>query len=146
MFRRWQCCAFLSVATLWVADDVAAHSVFMKALKADYGFQSVSCSTCHSKKEEIADEDMEKYREHPKAFRNDFGKLFEPYLEGKNVGREMQQARELKKDDMDDLADEIEAAVASDFFDALRQVEPMKDQLGNTYRALLKARMLDGVR
>ena len=129
-----------------LSSDASAHSVFMKALKAKYEFKSVSCNTCHSKKDEIAEEDMEKYKENSKHFRNAFGQLFMPHLKGKDIDARVEEAKEAKKNDMDDKAEEIEAGVAKDFHEALEKVEAMKDDAGKTYAELLKAGEVEGVR
>ena len=138
------------VLTLFTAGllstDASAHSLFMKALKAKYEFKSVSCSTCHSKKDEIAEEDMEKYKEDPKHFRNSFGQLFMPHIKGKKIDDRVEEAKELKKNDMDDKADELEAGVTADFLEALEKVEAMKNDAGKTYAELLKAGEIDGIR
>ena len=128
------------------SSNASAHSAFMKALKAKYEFKSVSCSACHSKKDEIAEEDMEKYKEDPKHFRNGFGKLFEPLLEGKDVDSRVEKASALKKEDKDDEAEAIEETVKKDFLEALEKVEAMKNDAGKSYADLLKAGEVDGIR
>lgn len=129
------------------SGTASAHSVFMKAMKAKYEFRTVSCNTCHSKKDEIAEEDMEKYKEDPKHFRNEFGQLFLPHLKGKDIDARVEKAKALKKEDKDDEADAIEEGVAADFLEALEKVAAMKDEsTGKTYDELLKAGEIDGVR
>ncbi len=139
-----------------LTNSAAAHSVFMKALKSKYEFKTVSCSTCHSKKDEIAEADMAKFEEEPKHFRNDFGQLFMPHIKGKNVDDRAEKAAELKKaardaeteaeeEKLKAEAEEIEEALAKDFLEALEKVEAQKSG-DKTYAELLKAGEVDGVR
>ena len=148
-----------SVLALGVFSGTAsAHSVFMKAMKAKYEFRTVSCSTCHTKKADVPEDQLAKYEENSKAFRNDFGQLFLPPLKGKNVDERAEEASAAKKaaraaadeaeaEKLEAKAEELEAGLTKDFLEALEKVEAMKDKAtGKTYAELLKAGEVDGVR
>ena len=140
------------------SGTASAHSQFMKALKAKYEFRTVSCYTCHSKKSEIAEEDLAEFEEEPKHFRNAFGDLFLPHIEGKDIDDRAEKSAALKKEARDAdseaaeeklkaQAEEIDAAISKDFLEALEKVEAMKDKdTGKTYAELLKAGEVSGVK
>ena len=151
-------CLYSLLAIGLFSGTASAHSVFMKALKAKYEFRTVSCNTCHVPKSDIAEEDLPKYEENSKQFRNEFGKLFLPPLKGKNVDDRAEEASAAKKaareassdaeaEKLEAKADEIEAGLSKDFLEALEKVEAMKDKAtGKTYAELLKNGEVEGVR
>ena len=122
------------------ASQATAHSLFMKALKAKYGFNSVSCYTCHAKKDALP------ANAPPKSVRNGCGKLFEPHIAGLNIGVQVDQAKLLKKQDKDAQAEAIEAAITNYFLKAWKVVGAMEDDSGMTYEMLLNARAIEGIR
>ena len=135
------CCLTMVAAPLTPAFG---QSPFGKAVKAKYDLKSVSCSACHSKSSEISEEDKPAYEENKKAFRNAFGKAFEPHLKGQDISKKLAEVKELETDDPKKVA-ATKAATAA-FLKALEKVEAEKAEDGKTYGEHLKAATLSGVK
>ncbi len=121
------------------ASDASAHPLFMRTLKAKYGFETVSCATCHMKRDNPLSNA-------PRPERNAFGQRFNSFLEDKDIKGRLQDAKSLKGDGKDREARRIERAIASEFLQALIKVESEKNDAGKTYAELLKAGEVEGVR
>ncbi len=139
-----KCCLSLCLTMLvtgLLSNVASAHPQFMKALKAKYDFRSVSCYTCHMK-----GKDPKTDKPYGKDVRNDFGKLFVPLLEGKNIDKRAEEAAESKKNDDEATAEKLDAGLTADFLEALDKVEAMKNADGKTYGELLKKGEIEGVK
>lgn len=121
-----------------------AQSAFSKALKAKYNLKSASCYTCHMRSSEIDEADKAKYDENKKAFRNAFGKAFDPHLKGKDVTKRLAAVKELESDDPKKV--KVTEEVTAEFLEALTKVEAEKSADGATYGELLKKGTLSGVK
>ena len=121
-----------------------AQTPFKKALQSKYGFTSVSCYTCHSRKSEVPADQLAAFKKNGKAFRNSFGKEFDKHLKGKNVTKRLADVKGLDSDDPKKV--KVVDEVTKEFLDALTKVEVAKSSSDLTYGELLKKAMLDGVK
>lgn len=151
-------CLYMLAACLF-SNLADAHPQFPKALKEKYGYRLVSCYTCHvsaSEAKSFSPEDQAKYKKNSKHFRNAFGKVIEPQVEGMKMEERAGKSAALKKEARDAgeaqaaklkaQAEEIDAGMMADFLKALDKVTPMKDaDTGKTYGELLKSGELHGV-
>lgn len=72
--------ALLAICTLFaVSQNAFGHSAFKKAFEKKYNVKA-SCNTCHDKKS--------------KEIRNDFGKMFDKVLKGKDITKKWKAAKE----------------------------------------------------
>ena len=132
-------------AVLIVQTSVcSAHVEMGKALKAKYKFRSASCYTCHTRKKNMAEEDLAAYKENAKAFRTPFGEALAKLLEGKEVTKRMAEIKELEKDDPKKIA--VIDEVVEQFLEVLEKAEAEKSADGPTYGEALEAGTLDGVK
>jgi hypothetical protein len=129
--------AFGLVGIALLASAASADTLFMKALKAKYDYKIVSCYTCHAKGKDPATGEP-----FGKEVRNDFGKLFEPALAGKDIKGRIAEAKEAD----DAKKAEINEAITADFLAALATVEAMQAADGKTYAEHLKAGTQEGVK
>ena len=156
-----RCILLATTVCAGIASSASAHSLFGRALKEKYEFRSASCYACHLHKDQtegFTAEQLEAYKEEPKAFYNEFGKLLLPHLEDKKIDERVQAATDAKKaareaDSEEEEAaleakeEQIEAELTKDFLEALKAVEAMQNEAkGKTYAELLRAGEIEGVR
>lgn len=133
------------VAVVLNSSVVFAQTEFKNALTEKYGFKTVSCYTCHSKKTEVTEEEWDKATEagSTKKLRNSFGKEFDKHLKDKNVTGRLAEVKGLDPDDEKRIA--VEQAVQKDFLEALKVIEAMKAPSGGTYAEALEKGEIEGV-
>ncbi|MFP6691623.1 MAG: hypothetical protein VB875_01295 [Pirellulales bacterium] len=132
-------------------QDVEAHSTFKKAFQARYELKTVSCSTCHAKKDEIAPAQVAEYTKNTKKFRNEFGKRFEVLLKGTDVTKQYYEAKEKAGDEADSVKKEaiksaVNAVLTKEIIEALKKFEEMKSPGGETWKAFIKAGKVSGTK
>lgn len=138
-------CAVFCVTVLFVQSRATlANAPFKKALQKEYDFKSVSCYTCHTRKADIAAEDLDAFKENSKAFRNSFGEQLAKLLEGKGLTKRLKDVKKLKSDDP--KKKQVTEEVTKEFLEALKAVTSVKSPAGATYGELLKQGTLDGVK
>jgi hypothetical protein len=142
--KRLFCVVFCVSVLLVQSRSTLAHSPFKKALQRKYGFKSVSCYACHSRKADISADDLDADGKNKKAFRNAFGIQLSKALEGKNTTKRIAGVKELESDDPKKM--KVTKEVTEEFLEALIRVEALKSPSGVTYGELLKKATLDGVK
>lgn len=120
--------AFVAIVSIFAtAQSAAAHSAFDKAFEAKYNVKA-SCNACHDKKS--------------KEIRNDFGKLYEKALEGKDITKKWKAAKEegsaVRK------AFE-EGEMTEEFKKAMETVGKLKKD-DTTYEQLIKDLKIEGLK
>ena len=142
--QRLFCAVFCITVLLVQSRATLAHAPFKKALQAKYDLKSVSCYTCHSRKADIAAEDLDAFAENTKAFRNPFGRELSKLLDGKDTTKRLTDVKKLESDDPKKL--KVIDEVTTEFLEALKKIESVKSPSGTTYGELLKQGTLDGVK
>lgn len=122
-------------------NDASAHTPFKKELQTTYGLKTVSCYTCHSRKDDVPAADWEN-SENTKEFRNSFGDEIHKLMASGNWSARIEAA----EDEDDDTQDAVEAAAVAAFKAALEKAVQVKSESGKTYHEELTAGTLDGVK
>ena len=102
-----------------------AHDCFQDSMEKRYGLKSVSCKTCHPNNKD-------------RSIHNEFGKLFEKALEGKNLTKNFKEAE--KKGE--EAVAEYEKEMVKHFVESMKIVEKQN----MTFEKLIKYGLLNGVR
>ncbi len=127
--RKFRLAAWFAIAAIVLnTSGVYAQSAFKKALQKHLGLEkgsSISCNACHVSNK-------------PKKMRNDFGKLFDKELEGKDITARLKGAGAQKK--------VVTAKVTAEFLEALQKIEKTDHPDGGTYGEALKAGKIAGVK
>lgn len=120
--------ALLAIALLFACtQNASAHSAFKKAFEAKYKVKA-SCNACHDKKS--------------KEIRNDFGKVFDKVLKGKDLTKKWKAAKE----EGSAARKEYEAGeMTTEFKKAMELVGKMKKD-DTTYEELIKGLKIDGLK
>jgi len=143
--RKYRLATWCALIAMLVNAGIApAQGLFRTELKNKYGFKTVSCYTCHSRKSEVADDQVAKFEDNSKSFRNAFGKLFDEHLKGKKVTSRLTAVKGLDKEDPKRMA--VEKEVKTEFNEALKKIEATKAKDGKTYAEKLKKGEVDGVK
>lgn len=124
------------VAMILHVGAACAQGIFRTELKKKYGFRTVSCYTCHAR--------VPSGTENPKQYRNDFGKLFEARLKGKNVTARLKEVKGLKRGDPRRAS--VESDVRQQFLEVLKKVEQLAYPGGGTYADALRDGKIDGIK
>lgn len=122
-------------------DDASAHTPFKKELQATYALKTVSCYTCHSRKDDIPAADWDN-SENTKEFRNAFGNEIYKLMASGDWSAKIEAAKE----EDDETKDKVEAEAVAAFKAALEKAVQMKSPSGKTYHEELTAGTLDGVK
>ena len=109
----------------WPVAGAFAHDCFQDPMEERYGLKSVSCKTCHPNNKD-------------RSIHNEFGKLFEKQLEGKDLTKKFKEAE--KKGE--EAVAEYEKEMVKHFVEAMKVVE--KKHM--TFEKLIKYGLLNGVR
>ena len=132
------------VAIVAHATVANAQIVFRTELKEKYDFKTVSCYACHMRKSDVAEDQVTKFEENSKAFRNAFGKRLEELLKEKNVTQRLKEAKKLPREDVKRQA--VEEQVKKEFHEALKKLETMECPDGRTYKEALQKGKIDGIK
>lgn len=118
----------LAIASLFaITQNASAHSAFKKAFEAKYKVKA-SCNACHDKKS--------------KEIRNDFGKVFDKVLKGKDITKKWKAAKE----EGSAVRKEYEAGeMTTEFKKAMELVGKMKKD-DSTYEELIKGLKIEGLK
>ena len=119
--------ALLAIFSIFaISQNLSAHSAFDKAFEAKYSVK-VSCTACHDKKS--------------KEIRNDFGKLYEKVLKGKDITKKWKAAKE----EGSAARKEYEKGeMTEEFKKAMDLVGKMKKE-DATYESLIKELKIEGI-
>ena len=115
----------LVIFSLFLSSQLPAHDCFKEPMEQKYGLKTVSCKTCHPNNKD-------------RSIHNEFGKLFEEALKGKDISKKFKEA-EAKGDE---AVAEYEKEMVVHFMEALKVVEKRK----MSFEDLIKAGLLNGVR
>lgn len=107
------------------SNPVMAHDAFKEPMEKKYGLKTVSCKTCHPNNKD-------------RSIHNEFGKLFEEALKGKEITRKFKEA-EAKGDQ---AVAEYEKEMVQEFMQALAVVEKKL----MSFEDLIRFGLLNGVR
>ncbi|MEE2640287.1 MAG: hypothetical protein VX768_06645 [Planctomycetota bacterium] len=120
--------ALLAICTTFAfVQNASAHSAFKKAFEAKYKVKA-SCTACHDKKS--------------KEIRNDFGKLYDKALEGKDITKKWKAAKEEGSAERK----KYEAGeMTTEFKKAMEVVGKMKKD-DKTYADLIKELKIEGLK
>ena len=113
------------VVCITLPMTINAHDCFQDPMEERYGLKSVSCKTCHPNNKD-------------RSIHNEFGKLFETALKGKDLTKKFNEAE--KKGE--EAVAEYEKEMVKHFVEAMKVVE--KKQM--TFEDLIKYGLLNGVR
>jgi len=102
-----------------------AHDCFQEPMEERYGLRTVSCKTCHPNNKD-------------RSIHNEFGKLFEKELLGKELTKKFNEAE--KKGE--EAVAEYEKEMVQHFIVAMKAVE----KKSMTFEDLIKHGLLNGVR
>ena len=119
----------MAICTLFAFSQTAsAHSAFDKAFEAKYKVKA-SCNACHVAKKD-------------KEFRNEFGKLYEKVLKGKDITKKWKAAKE----EGSSARKAYEAGeMTTEFKKAMETVGKMRKG-DSTYADLIKELKIEGLK
>lgn len=120
--------ALLAIFSIFaITQNASAHSAFKKAFEEKYKVKA-SCNACHDKKS--------------KEIRNDFGKLYDKVLKGKEITKKWKAAKE----EGSAARKEYEAGeMTTEFKKAMEEVGKMKKD-DKTYEELIKGLEIEGLK
>ena len=116
---------FAVVMTGLLTSSVSAHDAFKDPFVKRYGLKTASCKTCHPNNKD-------------KSIHNEFGKLIEKELVGKDISKKFKEA-EAKGEE---AVKQYEKEMVVHFIEALKVVEKQK----MSFEDLAKYGLLNGVR
>ncbi len=108
-----------------LSSSVNAHDAFKEPFAKRYGLKTVSCKTCHPNNKD-------------KSIHNEFGKLIEKQLLGKDLSKKFNEA----KAKGDEAVEAYEKEMVVHFIEALKVVEKEK----MSFADLAKFGLLNGVK
>ena len=115
----------MAVIALIACNPAIAHDAFKKPMEEKYGLKTVSCKTCHPNNKD-------------RSIHNEFGKLFEDALKGKDISQKFKEAEAQG----DQAVAEYEKEMVQHFMEALEVVEKKK----MSFEELIRFGLLNGVR